>query len=204
MKVNEFKLSILSALEKINLDPVFDYSQADREARKIIAQTFNNENEGKELSVIFSNIKQSAELIYEKSGVFDHGIQDGELSTSKVGTNAIDFCKALIHLIREQLKDLETQEKFIPIALKWHVGVAVFILDSSNDGNSIIVSEPSGSKWDDLLTEFLDREWKEWGAAEYSNKDDFEDEYDWADAEVFLRDTWQAEEINKITKELRI
>ena len=134
MKVNEFKLSILSALEKINLDPVFDYSQADREARKIIAQTFNNENEGKELSVIFSNIKQSAELIYEKSGVFDHGIQDGELSTSKVGTNAIDFCKALIHLIREQLKDLETQEIFIPIALKWHVGVAVFILDSSNDG----------------------------------------------------------------------
>ena len=204
MKVNEFKLSILSALEKINLDPVFDYSQADREARKIIAQTFNNENEGKELSVIFSNIKQSAELIYEKSGVFDHGIQDGELSTSKVGTNAIDFCKALIHLIREQLKDLETQEIFIPIALKWHVGVAVFIFDSSNDGNSIIVSEPSGSKWDDLLTEFLDREWKEWGAAEYSNKDDFEDEYDWADAEVFLRDTWQAEEINKITKELRI
>ena len=148
VKVNEFKLSILSALEKINLDPVFDYSQADREARKIIAQTFNNENEGKELSVIFSNIKQSAELIYEKSGVFDHGIQDGELSTSKVGTNAIDFCKALIHLIREQLKDLETQEIFIPIALKWHVGVAVFIFDSSNDGNSIIVSEPSDSQWD--------------------------------------------------------
>ena len=43
--------------------------------------------------------------------------------------------------------------------------MAVFILDSSNDGNSIIVSEPSGSQWDDLLTEFLDREWKEWGAA---------------------------------------
>ena len=204
MKVNEFKLSILSALEKINLDPVFDYSQADREARKIIAQTFNNENEGKELSVIFSNIKQSAELIYEKSGVFDHGIQDGELSTSKVGTNAIDFCKALIHLIREQLKDLETQEIFIPIALKWHIGVAVFILDSSNDGNSIIVSEPSGSKWDDLLTVFLDREWKEWGAAEYSNKDDFMDEFDWTDAEVNCRDEWQAEEINKIIKFLKI
>ena len=93
MKVNEFKLSILSALEKINLDPVFDYSQADREARKIIAQTFNNENEGKELSVIFSNIKQSAQLIYEKSGVFDHGIQDGELSTSKVGTMQLIFAK---------------------------------------------------------------------------------------------------------------
>ena len=204
MKVNEFKLSILSALEKINLDPVFDYSQADREARKIIAQTFNNENEGKELSVIFSNINQSAQLIYEKSGVFDHGIQDGELCTSKVGTNAIDFCKALIHLIREQLKDLETQEIFIPIALKWHIGVAVFILDSSNDGNSIIVSEPSGSKWDDLLTVFLDREWKEWGAAEYSNKDDFMDEFDWTDAEVNCRDEWQAEEINKIIKDLKI
>ena len=204
MKVNEFKLSILSALEKINLDPVFDYSQADREARKIIAQTFNNENEGKELSVIFSNINQSAQLIYEKSGVFDHGIQDGELCTSKVGTNAIDFCKALIHLIREQLKDLETQEIFIPIALKWHIGVAVFILDSSNDGNSIIVSEPSGSKWDDLLTEFLDREWKEWGAAEYSNKDDFMDEFDWTDAEVNCRDEWQGKEINKIIKDLKI
>ena len=96
VKVNEFKLSILTALEKINLDPVFDYSQADEEARKIIAQAFNNENQGKELSVIFSNIKQSARLIYEKSGVFNHGIQDGELSTSKVGTNAIDFCKSLI------------------------------------------------------------------------------------------------------------
>jgi len=204
VKVNEFKLSILSALEKINLDPVFDYSHADREARKIIAQTFNNENEGKELSVIFSNIKQSAQLIYEKSGVFDHGIQDGELSTSKVGTNAIDFCKALIHLIREQLKDLETQEIFIPIALKWHVGVAVFILDSSNDGNSIIVSEPSDSQWDDLLTEFLDQEWKEWGAAEYSNKDDFMDEFDWTDAEVNCRDEWQAKEINKIIKDLKI
>ena len=204
MKVNEFKLSILSALEKINLDPVFDYSQADREARKIIAQTFNNENEGKELSVIFSNIKQSAQLIYEKSGVFDHGIQDGELSTSKVGTNAIDFCKALIHLIREQLKDLETQEIFIPIALKWHVGVAVFILDSSNDGNSIIVSEPSDSQWDVLLTEFLDQEWKEWGASEYSIKDDFMNEFDWTDAEVNCRDEWQAKEINKIIKDLKI
>ena len=204
VKVNEFKLSILTALEKINLDPVFDYSQADEEARKIIAQAFNNDNQGKELSVIFSNIKQSARLIYEKSGVFNHGIQDGELSTSKVGTNAIDFCKALIHLVREQLEDLETLEIFIPIALKWHIGVAVFILNEKNDGDSIIISEPSDSQWDDLLTKHLDKEWKEWGAAEYSNKDDFEDEYDWADAEVFLRDTWQAEEINKITKELRI
>jgi len=52
--------------KKINLDPVFDYSQADGKARKIIAQTFNNENKGKELSVVLSNIKQSAELIYEK------------------------------------------------------------------------------------------------------------------------------------------
>tara|TARA_Y100000748_G_C15474954_1_gene480385 strand:- start:149 stop:271 length:123 start_codon:yes stop_codon:yes gene_type:complete len=29
VKVNEFKLTILTALEKINLDPVFDYSQAE-------------------------------------------------------------------------------------------------------------------------------------------------------------------------------
>ena len=129
MKVNEFKLSILTALEKINLDPVFDYSQADEEARKIIAQAFNNENQGKELSVIFSNIKQSARLIYEKSGVFNHGIQDGELSTSKVGTNAIDFCKALIHLVREQLEDLETLEIFIPIAVSYtHLTLPTILL----------------------------------------------------------------------------
>ena len=56
MKVEEFKLSTLAALVKINLDPVFDYSHADGEARKIIAQTFNNENQGKELSVVLSNI----------------------------------------------------------------------------------------------------------------------------------------------------
>ena len=204
LKINEFKLSVLTVLEKINLDPVFDYSQADREAKKIIAQTFNDENQGKELSVIFSNIKQSARLIYEKSGIFDNRIQDGELSTSKVGTNAIDFCKALIHLVREQLEDLETLEIFIPIALKWHIGIAVFILNEKNDGDSIIISELSDSQWDDLLTKHLDEEWKEWGVAEYSNKDDFVNEYDWTDAEVFLRDTWQEEEINKITKELRI
>ena len=45
---------------------------------------------------------------------------------------------------------------------------------------------------------------QEWGVAEYSNKDDFVNEYDWTDAEVFLRDTWQAEEINKITALLKI
>lgn len=204
VKVEEFKLSTLARLERNNLDPVFDYSHADEVAKKIIDGTFNDEAQGKELSIILSNAGQSEHLIYNMEGIFDHGIHDGELSTSKVGTNAIDFCKALIHFIREQLKDHKTQEIFIPIALKWHIGVAVFILNKKNEGNSIIVSEPSDSQWDDLLTQHLDKEWNEWGAAEYSNKDNFWDEYDWTDAEVFLRDTWQAEEINKITKELRI
>jgi len=77
-------------------------------------------------------------------------------------------------------------------------------LNEKNDGDSIIISELSDSQWDDLLTKHLDKEWKEWGAAEYSNKDDFVNEYDWTDAEVFLRDTWQAEEINKITALLKI
>jgi len=205
LKINEFKLSVLTVLEKINLDPVFDYSQADEAAQKIIDEIFNDENAGKKLSEIISeNQLHEEDLIYTKKGIFDHGIQDGELSTSMVGTNAIDFCKALIHLVREQLEDLETGEIFIPIALKWHIGVAVFILNEKNDGDSIIISELSDSQWDDLLTKHLDEEWKEWGVAEYSNKDDFVNEYDWTDAEVFLRDTWQEEEINKITKELRI
>ena len=51
MKVEEFKLSTLAALEKINLDPVFDFSQADEEAKKLIVQTFNDEEQGKEARV---------------------------------------------------------------------------------------------------------------------------------------------------------
>lgn len=204
LNIDEFVENTLVVLENNNLDPVFDYSQADEAAQKIIDEIFNDENAGKKLSEIISeNQLHEEDLIYIKKGIFDHGIQDGELSTSMVGTNAIDFCKALIHLVREQLEDLETGEIFIPIALKWHIGVAVLNEENSNS-DSIIISELSDSQWDDLLTKHLDTEWKEWGAAEYSNKDDFEDEYDWADAEVFLRDTWQEEEINKITKELRI
>ena len=47
LKINEFKLSVLTVLEKINLDPVFDYSQADEAAQKIIDEIFNDENAGK-------------------------------------------------------------------------------------------------------------------------------------------------------------
>ena len=204
LNIDEFVASTLVVLENNNLDPVFDYSQADEAAQKIIDEIFNDENAGKKLSEIISeNQLHEEDLIYTKKGIFDHGIQDGELSTSMVGTNAIDFCKALIHLVREQLEDLETGEIFIPIALKWHIGVAVLNEENSNS-DSIIVTEPSYSQWNDMQKKHLDEEWKEWGVAEYSNKDDFVNEYDWTDAEVFLRDTWQAEEINKITALLKI
>ncbi|MDA9964930.1 hypothetical protein N9D94_03885 [Gammaproteobacteria bacterium] len=201
---DKFISTILASLDSTNLDPVIDYSEADKAAQELIDQTFNADNQGKEVSTILSSSNESDYTIYNKSGIFDHGIQDGELSTSKIGRNAIEFCKSLIHFVREQLNDLDKQAVFLPIALKWHVGVAVFVLDTNNDGSSIIVSEPSYSQWNDMQKKHLDEEWKEWGVAEYSNKDDFVNEYDWTDAEVFLRDTWQAEEINKITALLKI
>ena len=204
LKINEFKLSVLTVLEKINLDPVFDYSQADEAAQKIIDEIFNDENAGKKLSEIISeNQLHEEDLIYTKKGIFDHGIQDGELSTSMVGTNAIEFCKSLIHFVREQLNDLDKQEVFMPIALKWHVGVAVFVLDANNDGSSIIVSEPTESQLDKLEDEIIDEEWQSWGSKEYENRDDFMNEVEWGEIEVAVRDTWQSEEITRITKELK-
>lgn len=202
--VDEFLATTLTVLENINLDPVFDYSQADEAAQKIIIETFNSENVGKELSDIISqNQLHEESLIYTKSGIFDHHIQDNELSTSKVGINAIEFCKSLIHFVREQLNDLDKQEVFMPIALKWHVGVAVFILDADNDGSSIILSEPTESQLDKLEDEIIDEEWQSWGSKEYENRDDFMNVVEWGEIEVAVRDTWQSEEITRITKELK-
>jgi len=202
--VDEFLATTLTVLENINLDPVFDYSQADEAAQKIIIETFNSENVGKELSDIISqNQLHEENLIYTKSGIFDHHIQDNELSTSKVGINAIEFCKSLIHFVREQLNDLDKQEVFMPIALKWHVGVAVFILDADNDGSSIILSEPTESQLDKLEDEIIDEEWQSWGSKEYENRDDFMNVVEWGEIEVAVRDTWQSEEITRITKELK-
>jgi hypothetical protein len=202
--VDEFLATTLTVLENINLDPVFDYSQADEAAQKIIIETFNSENVGKELSDIISQNQLHEEtLIYTKSGIFDHHIQDNELSTSKVGINAIEFCKSLIHFVREQLNDLDKQEVFMPIALKWHVGVAVFILDADNDGSSIILSEPTESQLDKLEDEIIDEEWQSWGSKEYENRDDFMNVVEWGEIEVAVRDTWQSEEITRITKELK-
>ena len=117
-RIDEFVTTTLSELENINLDPVFDYSQADEAAKKIIDEIFNDENAGKELSKIMSeNQLHEEDLFYDKKGIFDHGIRDGELSTSKVGTNAIDFCDALIYFVEQHLGTLDKQEVFIPIAL---------------------------------------------------------------------------------------
>ena len=204
LNIDEFVANTLVVLENNNLDPVFDYSQADEAAQKIIDEIFNDENAGKKLSEIISeNQLHEEDLIYTKSGIFDHHIQDNELSTSKVGINAIEFCKSLIHFVREQLNDLDKQEVFMPIALKWHVGVAVFVLDANNDGSSIIVSEPTESQLDKLEDEIIDEEWQSWGSKEYENRDDFMNEVEWGEIEVAVRDTWQSEEITRITKELK-
>ena len=202
--VDEFVATTLTELENTNLDPVFDYSQANEAAQKIIDETFNSENAGKELADIISqNQLHEENLIYTKKGIFDHGIQDGELSTSKVGTNAIDFCAALIYFAEQHLGDLDKQEVFIPIALKWHVGVAVFNLGGDNIGSSIVVSEPTDSQWNNLETEILDEEWQSWGSKEYENRDDFMNEMDWGEIEVAVRDSWQLDEITKIAKLLK-
>ena len=82
-------------------------------------------------------------------------------------------------------------------------GCSSLCLDANNDGSSIIVSEPTESQWDKLQDEIIDEEWKSWGSEEYENRDDFMNEFDWTDAEVAVRDTWQSEEITKIAKELK-
>jgi len=200
---DKFISTILASLDSSNLDPVIDYSEADKVAQELIDQAFSADNQGKEVSAILSSFNEPDYRIYNKSGIFDHGIQDGELSTSKIGINAIEFCKSLIHFVREQLNDLDKQEVFMPIALKWHVGVAVFVLDANNDGSSIIVSEPTESQLDKLQDEIIDEEWQSWGSKEYENRDDFMNEVEWGEIEVAVRDTWQSEEITRITKELK-
>jgi hypothetical protein len=200
---DKFISTILASLDSTNLDPVIDYSEADKAAQELIDQTFNADNQGKEVSTILSSSNESDYTIYNKSGIFDHGIQDGELSTSKIGRNAIEFCKSLIHFVREQLNDLDKQAVFLPIALKWHVGVAVFVLDTNNDGSSIIVSEPTESQLDKLQDEIIDEEWQSWGSKEYENRDDFMNEMEWGEIEVAVRDTWQSDEITKIAKMLK-
>jgi hypothetical protein len=200
---DKFISTILASLDSTNLDPVIDYSEADETAQELIDRTFSTDNQGKEVSVILSSSNDSGYAVYNKSGIFDHGIQDGELSTSKIGINAIEFCKSLIHFVRQHLSDLDKQEVFVPIALKWHVGVAVFVLDANNDGSSIIVSEPTESQLDKLQGEIIDEEWQSWGSKEYENRDDFMNEMEWGEIEVAVRDSWQSDEITKIVKKLK-
>ena len=200
---DEFISTTLALLNSSNLDPVIDYSEADETAQELIDRTFSADNQGKEVSVILSSSNDSGYAVYNKSGIFDHGIQDGELSTSKIGINAIEFCKSLIHFVRQHLSDLDKQEVFVPIALKWHVGVAVLVLDANNDGSSIIVSEPTESQLDKLQGEIIDEEWQSWGSKEYENRDDFMNEMEWGEIEVAVRDTWQSDEITKIAKMLK-
>jgi hypothetical protein len=200
---DEFISTTLALLNSSNLDPVIDYSEADETAQELIDRTFSADNQGKEVSVILSSSNDSGYAVYNKSGIFDHGIQDGELSTSKIGINAIEFCKSLIHFVRQHLSDLDKQEVFVPIALKWHVGVAVFVLDANNDGSSIIVSEPTESQLDKLQGEIIDEEWQSWGSKEYENRDDFMNEMEWGEIEVAVRDSWQSDEITKIVKKLK-
>ena len=102
----EFISTILASLDSSNLDPVIDYSEADKVAQELIDQAFSADNQGKEVSAILSSFNEPDYRIYNKSGIFDHGIRDGELSTSKIGLNAIEFCKSLIHFVREDRKSV--------------------------------------------------------------------------------------------------
>ena len=77
------------------------------------------------------------------------------------------------------------------------------LLDAENDGSSIIVSEPTESQLDKLQGEIIDEEWQSWGSKEYENRDDFMNEMEWGEIEVAVRDSWQSEEITKITKMLK-
>ena len=71
LNIDEFVANTLVVLENNNLDPVFDYSQADEAAQKIIDEIFNDENAGKKLSEIISeNQLHEEDLIYTKKGIF--------------------------------------------------------------------------------------------------------------------------------------
>lgn len=167
-----------------NLDPVFDLSWVDSNAKKKLREIFIEDNIGTELASILPGYAESGFLSFISS--YEENLS---LSTDRVGENSLVFAKAIINCLRKTLED-DQFALFLPVVLRWHVGVALYLIDSSHDGSSIYVSEPSDEEWSQLEEETVEHEWNAWGQDEY-DRDQFMEIFDWSEVEVNMRDTWQ-------------
>ena len=185
MNIEEFFTSSAIKLNiNRNLDPVFDLSWVDPNAKKNLREIFTEDNIGLELASILPGYAESGSLSYISS--YEETVS---LSTDRVGENSLVFAKAIINYLRKTLED-DQFALFLPVVLRWHVGVALYLIDSSHDGSSIYVSEPSDEEWSQLEEEAVEHEWNAWGQDEY-DRDQFMDIFDWGEVEVNMRDTWQ-------------
>jgi len=195
ISIEDFNNTYLRSAIKQNLDPVFDLSWIDLNAKEKLMEIFTENNIGMELSSIIPDYDEIGSLSYIAS--YDENL---ELSTNRVGESSLAFAKAIISYLRNVLED-DQRDLFLPIVLKWHVGVALYLIDSSNDGSSIYVSEPNDEDWSQLEEEMVEYEWNSWGQDEY-DRDEFMDILDWGEVEMNMRDAWQFETIEKHLKDL--
>jgi hypothetical protein len=143
-----------------------------------------------ELASIIPDYDEIGSLSYIAS--YDENL---ELSTNRVGESSLAFAKAIISYLRNALED-DQCDLFLPVVLKWHVGVALYLIDSSNDGSSIYVSSPTEKEWSQLEEEIVEHEWNSWGQDEH-DRDEFMDILDWGEVEMHMRDAWQIKTIEK-------
>jgi len=190
ISIKDFNNSYLRPVIKQNLDPVFDLSWIDLNAKEKLMEIFTENNIGTELSSIIPDYDETGSLSYIAS--YDENL---ELSTNSVGESSLAFAKAIISYLRNALEDNQ-RDLFLPVVLKWHVGVALYLIDSSNDGSSIYVSSPTEKEWSQLEEEMVEHEWNSWGQDEY-DRDEFMDILDWGEVEMNMRDAWQIKTIEK-------
>ena len=190
ISIEDFNNTYLRSAIKQNLDPVFDLSWIDPNAKNKLMEIFTENNIGMELASIIPNYDGIGSLSYIAS--YDENL---ELSTNRVGESSLAFAKAIISYLRNALED-DQRDLFLPVVLKWHVGVALYLIDSSNDGSSIYVSEPNDEDWSQLEEEMVEHEWNSWGQDEH-DRDAFMDILDWNEVEMNMRDAWQIKTIEK-------
>lgn len=190
ISIEDFNNTYLRPAIKQNLDPVFDLNWIDPNAKNKLMEIFTENNIGMELANIIPDYDEIGSLSYIASN--DENL---ELSTNRVGESSLAFAQAIIGYLRNILED-DQNELFLPIVLKWHVGVALYLIDSSNDGSSIYVSEPNDKDWSQLEEEMIEHEWNSWGHDEH-DRDEFMDILDWGEVEMNMRDVWQFETIQK-------
>lgn len=191
-----FNKRVIKRNIKRNLDLVFDLSWIDSNNKKKLREIFTKNNIGMELASIIPNYAKSGSLSF----ITSYG-ENLSLGTDRVGENSLDFAKAIISFLRNTLED-DQYDLFIPVVLRWHVGIALYLIDSSNDGSSIYVSEPTDVDWSQLEEEMVEYEWNAWGQDEH-DRDEFMDILEWDEVERNTRDAWQFKTIEKHLKDLK-